>query len=210
MYHVRERGTIMTIYLVRHGETAKNREKRLQGRSDAPLNDNGIQQSEQVRDFFVNQGIFFDKVYSSPLKRAVQTAQIIAGDQAEIFTDDRLLEMDYGPYEGCNLENPAPELMFFFSDFVHNPAPEGMESLSHVTERLGIFLKRIQKDHSRNILIATHAIAMKGALEYLTPDSGGAYWSKYIGNCGVYKAEFADGEYSMPEEILSLGYEPGV
>lgn len=210
MDHVRERGTIMTIYLVRHGETAKNREKRLQGRSDASLNDNGIQQSEQVRDFFVNQGICFDKVYSSPLKRAVQTAQIIAGDQAEIFTDDRLLEMDYGPYEGCNLENPAPELMFFFSDFVHNPAPEGMESLSHVTERLGIFLKRIQKDHSRNILITTHAIAMKGALEYLTPDSGGAYWSKYIGNCGVYKAEFADGEYSTPEEILSLGYEPGV
>lgn len=200
----------MMIYIVRHGETARNREKRLQGRSDASLNDNGILQAEQARDFFGKQEICFDKVYSSPLIRAVQTARIIAGEQAEIFTDDRLLEMDYGPYEGSSLEEPAPELIHFFSDFVHNPAPEGMESLDHVVTRLGMFLKDIQKENARNILIATHAIAMKGALEYLTPDSKGSYWSRYIGNCAVYKAEFADGRYDVPEEILSLQCDPGV
>ena len=51
-----------------------------------------------------------------------------------------------------------------------------------------------------DILISTHAIAMKGILEYLTPGSDGAYWSKYIGNCAVYVAENRDGKFSVPEE----------
>ena len=50
----------------------------------------------------------------------------------------------------------------------------------------------------QNILISTHAIAMKGALEYLTPDSGGSYWAKNIGNCDIYAADVADGRYTVP------------
>lgn len=200
----------MTIYLIRHGETAKNREKRLQGRSDSALNENGIRQSEQLREFFASGGIRFDSVYSSPLQRARQTARLVAGEQTEIITDERLLEMDYGPYEGSSLEAPAPELIRFFSDFAHNPAPEGMESLEHVTRRLGLFLNDIKNRCAGNVLIATHAIAMKGALEYLTPDSKGSYWSKYIGNCSVYTAELSSEGFGIPREIFSLTYEPGV
>ena len=51
---------------------------------------------------------------------------------------------------------------------------------------------------SGNILISTHAIAMKGLLEYLTPDSNGSYWSKYIGNCDIYVADNEDGNISVP------------
>ena len=51
----------------------------------------------------------------------------------------------------------------------------------------------------KNILISTHAIAMKGALEYLTPDSGGSYWSKFIGNCAVYTSEITpEGAWGIP------------
>mgnify|MGYP002626054541 CR=1 FL=1 len=199
----------MVLYIVRHGETARNREKVLQGRSNAPLNASGISQSEKVREFLAEEGITIDAVYASPLIRAVQTAEYITGS-SDVITDERLLEMDYGPYEGASLENPAPELITFFSDFVHIPAPEGMESLASVTERLGSFLEEISGRHSGNILISTHAIAMKGALEYLTPESGGSYWSKYIGNCGVYRSEYRNGKFTVPEEIFALVYEPGV
>ena len=69
-------------------------------------------------------------------------------------------------------------------DFVNVPAPEGMEPLPDIVKRLGGFLKDIVREaESKNILISTHAIAMKGALEYLTPDSKGSYWAKNIGNC---------------------------
>ena len=200
----------MTVWFVRHGETAKNREKRLQGRSNAPLNESGTKQAADVKRFFEESGVSFDAVYSSPLLRAVQTAEIITAKKEDINLDESLLEMDYGPYEGCSLESPPPEIIEFFRDFVHNPAPHGVESLDHVTARLGDFLERIKYSEAENILIATHAIAMKGALEYLTPESKGSYWSKYIGTCAVYKAEYDGAHYSIPEEVFSLNYEPGV
>ena len=52
--------------------------------------------------------------------------------------------MDYGPYEGMDLKNPAPEVMAFFMDFVNVPAPEGMEPLHEVVERLGSFIENIK------------------------------------------------------------------
>ena len=186
------------IYIVRHGETAKNKAQVLQGRSNAPLNDAGGQQATKVRDFFANAGIRFAKVYSSPLTRAVQTGEIIA-ENVPVVTDDRLIEMDYGPYEGMDLNNPLPEVMEFFRDFVHNPAPKGMEQLSDVVARTGEFLEEVRpKAESGNLLISTHAIAMKGALEYLTPESKGAYWSKYIGNCAVYGVEVTADGWARP------------
>ena len=54
---------------------------------------------------------------------------------------------------------------------------------------------------SGDILISTHAIAMKGLLEYLTPGSGGSYWSKYIGNCAVYTVDNENGEFNVPKEL---------
>ena len=209
------------IYIIRHGQTEKNKAKVLQGRSDVPLNDAGRQQAAEVRERFEREGISFDKIYTSPLVRAVETAQIVAGaaphqivagaaphqivtgaapQQFEV--DSRLIEMDYGPYEGMDLTHPAPEIITFFSDFVHNPAPEGMEPLPEVVARLGTFLEEIRDEaRGRTILLSTHAIAMKGALEYLTPESKGSYWSKYIGNCAVYKVEVGpDGSFGIPAE----------
>ena len=185
------------IYIIRHGQTDMNNRKVLQGRSDHPLNDAGIAQAQKAA--YELRHISFIKVYTSPLKRAIQTAEILAPN-AHAVIDDRLIEMDYGPYEGADLNHLPPEILTFFSDFAHNPAPEGMEQLSSVVERAGIFLKEI-RDQEGNILISTHAIAMKGILEYLTPGSGGAYWSKYIGNCAVYVAENINGTIGVPKEL---------
>ncbi len=189
------------IYLIRHGQTALNKANVLQGRSDHPLNEQGERQAAETGRLLQEQGIRFDAVYTSPLIRAVQTARIIAGD-APLYVDERLTEMDYGPYEGLDLTRLPPEIVSFFRDFVHVPAPGGMEQLSSVVGRLGEFLEELKGSRAQgNVLISTHAIAMKGALEYLTPDSGGGYWSKYIGNCAVYRTEIRDGGYTVPEEL---------
>ena len=196
------------LYIIRHGETAKNRKNVLQGRSDQPLNELGKDQAEEAGALFSLNGISFDAVYSSPLIRAVQTAEQILKRSVtgrrlpDIIKDDRLIEMDYGPYEGMDLTDPAPEVMAFFMDFAGTPAPEGMEQLSTVVSRLGDFLEEIREEaRTGNVLLSTHAIAMKGALEYLTPDSGGSYWSKYIGNCDVYISEVTDRGYGVPHKL---------
>ena len=189
------------LYIIRHGKTEMNAKMLMQGRSDHPLNEAGIAQAEEAAERFAQMGVKIDRVYTSPLRRALQTAEKIAPD-AEITVDERLIEMDYGPYEGMDLRNPAPEVISFFMDFVNVPAPEGMEPLPAIVKRLGAFLEEIAEEaERRNILISTHAIAMKGALEYLTPESKGSYWAKNIGNCDIYAAEAKDGKFSVPAII---------
>lgn len=187
------------LYFIRHGQTALNSKHALQGRSDHPLNEAGTHQARDAAQKLQALGIRIDRVYSSPLVRAVQTARIVVPN-IEPIIDRRLIEMDYGPYEGTDLNNLPPEIFEFFQDFAHNPAPEGMEQLASVVERVGRFLEEIQ-GFGGNILISTHAIAMKGALEYLTPESRGTYWSKYIGNCAVYAVENTADGFGIPYEL---------
>ena len=193
----------MTIYIIRHGQTEKNKAHVLQGRSDDLLNEAGVSQAREAAAWFKAQGITFDLIYSSPLQRAIDTGRIVAGDIPMII-DDRLIEMDYGPYEGMDLKHPAPEIITFFSDFVNNPAPEGMEPLSDIVKRTGAFLEDIKGGEidGTTVLISTHAIAMKGILEYLTPESKGSYGSKFIGNCAVYETKVVEGNYMVPEEKI--------
>jgi len=185
------------IYIIRHGQTEVNHRQALQGRSDFPLNDAGIAQARTVAEGL--KGVSFAHVFTSPLRRAVQTAKMIAPDIQPVV-DERLIEMNYGPYEGTDLNNLPPEVLTFFRDFIHNSAPDGMEPLSSVSERAGAFLESI-RNLDGNILISTHAIAMKGILEVLTPDAHGSYWSKYIGNCAVYCASHEKGFIGVPFEL---------
>ena len=186
------------LYIIRHGQTEMNSRQVLQGRSNYALNEVGIAQATAAAERLRN--VTFSQVYASPLVRAVQTAQLVVPDIQPVI-DERLIEMDYGPYEGTDLTCLPPEIITFFSDFVHNPAPEGMEPLNSVVSRAGAFLEEIRNIEG-NILISTHAIAMKGLLEYLTPESGGAYWSKYIGNCAIYTTKNQNGKYSVPIELV--------
>ena len=195
-------GQVM-IYIIRHGLTELNKRHVLQGRSDHPLNGQGIAQAKETASRLRERGIIFDRVFSSPLVRAVQTARIVAPG-VSMETDDRLIEMDYGPYEGMDLNTPAPEVIAFFGDFIHNPAPRGMEPLADVVARTGAFMEEIKACRG-NVLVSTHAIAMKGILEYLTPDSNGGYWSKYIGNCAVYTVACGKDGYTAPIELLKSG-----
>ena len=106
------------IYIIRHGQTELNTRNVLQGRSDHPLNETGVRQAMEAAERL--KGIVFTAVYSSPLIRAIRTAEIIA-PALEPVIDERLIEMEYGPYEGKGLRELGPEVMTFFRDFVHNP-----------------------------------------------------------------------------------------
>lgn len=197
------------LYMIRHGQTAKNKEMLLQGRSDLALNETGILQAQEAARRFRERGIRFDVVYCSPLRRARETADLLLegtagdGEKPPVITDERLLEIDYGPYEGLGLRSLPPAVLTFFEDFINNPAPEGMEPLSSVVERAGAFLEEIREEAAeKNVLLSIHAIIMKGALEYLTPDSRGSYWYTFLGNCEAYAAEVHRGQYSVPERLF--------
>ena len=91
----------MKIYLMRHGETKWNKRSKLQGQVDIPLAPKGIEQAEMTSEGM--KDIPFDHIFSSPLKRAYKTAQVVRRDRPiEIVRDDRLKEMSFGTSEGLS------------------------------------------------------------------------------------------------------------
>ena len=138
------------IYFVRHGQAEWNKLGRLQGNMDIELNNEGKQQAHLTKQQL--QGIKFDKVFSSPLKRAYQTATIIC-DQ-EIAIDQRLIER----YNG-ELEGKLKSEIEVFPDFNDpNDTRFGIESLNSFKDRINSFLDDMLKNYKdKNVLVVTHA-----------------------------------------------------
>lgn len=205
---------MLEVYIVRHGRTAMNKRGMLQGRgTDLPLDEVGFEQAREAGRWAAGEGLRFDRVISSPLQRAVQTACAVTGlPEASVECDDLLLEMDYGPWEGYELSRHDPAVEAFFADFAHAPAPEGMEPLAHVVGRAREFLASLGADDGR-VLVSTHAIMLKGCLEALDPAAQGGWWSRYVGNCWVYRSQQgSDGKLLPAECVYDAGgrVRPGV
>ena len=158
-----------TIYLMRHGETDWNRQERMQGQMDCPLNENGRRQAAEAGKKLTDLGIRFDRVCSSPLCRALETAQIISGrPEQEIITDPDIMEMGFGPFEGVFFVDMPAEMFTFFSDPERFPAPEGMETIPHLKKRTGRFLDRLRTaDPGGTMLVVAHGVALRVLLGFL-------------------------------------------
>lgn len=107
----------MRLLFVRHGQTDDNARGLIQGRNDPPLNDNGLAQAERIAEILSHQDV--SCIISSPLKRALQTADIISQKTGLVIElDDRLVERDFGllqnhTYEDLN-KHPATGQPDFF------------------------------------------------------------------------------------------------
>lgn len=138
------------IYVVRHGQTDWNLEGRFQGRMDIELNENGRNQAQRTKEKL--EGIKFDKVFSSPLKRAFETAKIITDESIEI--DDRIIERCNGQLEG-KLKTECKNMVDFTDE---NEQKLGIESLSDFRGRITEFFDELgEKYAGKNVLVVTHA-----------------------------------------------------
>ena len=191
----------MKIWVTRHGQTALNAGKKMQGRSDIPLNETGIAQAKEARERIGD--IKFDAVYSSPLIRAVKTAEIIGGvPESEIIRDERIIEADFGKYEqksyyGCG---PAMSLYWMFPELF--PAPKGVETTEQMTARVRSFLKELESKDYENVLIACHGGIIRFIRGYLEGAKSGYVWRPRPKNCEIRVYERVVGEYILIDDIL--------
>lgn len=134
---------MITLYLIRHGETDGNRVSYI-GRSDLALNDVGLRQAEMVKKTLSTAPI--TRIYSSPLSRARQTAQPLADALGLLVTaDPDLMEIDFGGLEG---KPKAEQGLSLRKAHLTEPLPGG-ESLAQVGARVARFLERLpQSDAS--------------------------------------------------------------
>lgn len=127
--------TETTLFLVRHGETAWNRERRVMGRADVPLSDAGRTQSERLGR--VLAGMDIARILSSPLARAVETAEILAGHVGcDVEFDEDLEEVRYGDWQGRTYDEIATEDAFrAFAADPENARTPGGETIGDVQRR---------------------------------------------------------------------------
>ena len=146
------------VTLLRHGQTDYNLQGRLQGRVDNPLNDTGIGQAQRSAKA-IGQ---VTKVISSPLKRAIQTANAF---NAPIEINENWIELDYGDWDGMPLKSISEET---WNEWRNNPSfmPPNGESLSTLGERVQKALNDIQSDPDQHILIVTHVSPIKAAVAW--------------------------------------------
>lgn len=182
------------IILIRHGQTDMNKDQLYYGRLDVPINETGKEQAENTRKNLVEFEIDYDKIYSSPMKRAYETAEIVNYKNLEIEKDDELREMDFGIFEGLSYKE------------IIKKYPEEMEKLkkdwktySYVTgenpfmlqKRALKFLEKIDKN--KNNMVVTHWGIICTLLSFLFSSELEGYWKYQVKNGGIVIIEFADG-----------------
>jgi probable phosphoglycerate mutase len=169
------------IYLVRHGQTEFNRERRIQGHVDSPLTELGVRQAQAVgrllRDLIREPDGW--RIVSSPLGRAHSTAQIIAGKLGglPVELEPRIQEMSWGDHDGrlrSELEAENPET-FGKSGWAFD-APTTGESYDVVAARVGAWLATLPPEPERKIIAVSHGISgrvLRGLYAGLPRDEAG-------------------------------------
>ena len=151
------------LWLVRHGQTDWNTEFRIQGSLDKPLNATGIEQAHELAQKLADT--HFDAIYSSPARRAHQTASAIAQLLGlPIRTDDRLKEINLGLWEGLTWQQVQDRYPEMFakrrSDPVHF-APEGAETYGDLARRMVQAANDIALAHpGERVLVVSHGMSL--------------------------------------------------
>jgi len=153
----------MKIILIRHGQTTWNEKNIFRGRADIALDEKGIQQARAIAQRLSTFNI--NIIYSSPLKRALETAQII-GTRLNINTeiDNNLIDFNFGKWQGLTLEEIQKQFPELYEGWLRNPhtvkIPDG-EDLNLVRKRVSKVLNKFLGDGESNIAIVSHRVILK-------------------------------------------------
>ncbi len=160
----------MKLYLIRHGETDWNRLLRFQGREDVPLNETGIRQAEACGKALSDSGI--QAVFTSPLKRARRTGEIVAAASGlgceKVFDLPELIERDLGEYSGKYIKDRSD----YFALSAGTDAG-GMEPFDNVLARMELALKKLSETELPVLAAVSHGAAINVLLAGLSDHAVG-------------------------------------
>lgn len=201
----------MRLYLIRHGETDLNKQKILQGRSDYALNDCGRRLAQLTGQAL--KSVKFDLAYTSPLRRARETAEIFLRENRVsspfLLEEERIQEISFGDFEGkCygreNFNIPDETFLNFFENPSNYHTPPGGESLEEVIERTGAFLQELLQEgenREKTILLSTHGCALKAILANVRQTPVAEFWGEGVHkNCAVSIVDVVNGSAVVTED----------
>lgn len=197
-----------TLYLVRHGENPANLTHEFSYKLvDYSLTPKGVLQAEQTADFFKNSSI--GAIYSSPLKRAYETAQIIARPHKQPVTIiEEFREINVGDLERMPPNETSWQLhdqiiAAWTSGKLDIPFPGGESFLELVARvRAGLLEATRQRDKQRIVIVA-HGGCITAIVRSLCPNAGSQHTSNAMHNCAITEMELMISEDDLTSSLLS-------
>lgn len=199
----------MKVYFLRHGRTEWNAAHRIQGSNpEIDLDAEGIRQAEGVAKGFDRAKLKFDRVYSSPYRRALHTAEIVSSAIGAVpVVDERIREIGFGEYEG------TPFLEGGFLDdniraaFENPPqyVPRGGESFAQVFKRVRDFLENELKPLEgkfENVLVVAHGGVLHAVITLILGLDVSRFWEGRQKNCCVHIVELNRGFFRLSARNL--------
>lgn len=191
----------MKIYLIRHGETDWNLWGKVQGREDIPLNETGRKQAKKCADVLEKSGAKI--IVSSPLARAVETADIISGslNNAKVIIDEALIERDFGDLSGMTYDRRK-----YFDSFGHNE--ETVEPIDKLSKRLMDCIQKYAVEYcNQDIIMVSHGAAINSVIMVLSEGQEGSGKTRLKNAC-ISLLTYEDnklqlGQFNLsPEEFI--------
>ncbi len=180
------------LYIMRHGKTEWNELRKLQGRTDITLNEEGRRMAEAAREEYMN--VHFDLCFTSPLRRAAETAQILLrGRDIPIEIDDRLKEMSFGEFEGMTNYFQVSELpinALFTDPASYTESVGGAETFEELFARADSFLsERVlpEVNNGKDILIVGHGALNSAIICLIRQLPISDFWSNGIEQCKLLR-----------------------
>jgi phosphoserine phosphatase len=189
------------IILVRHGQTAWNREERFRGHADIPLDETGFAQAKSTGARIAAQWKP-DAIYAGPLSRTIQTAEATAQlFNLEVMAEDGLIDVDCGNWQGLSPEEARQQFPGDFEMYLHGPGNfcfPGGESLEEARLRA---IKRVEKlvaQHpGQTLMLVSHtALNRLILLSTLGMDSN-SFWKIRQDTCAINAFEVKDGKFTL-------------
>lgn len=184
-----------TFYFVRHGQIDANVEKKWHGSTDSLLNDTGVKQAYAMAEFFSEQIPNISRVYCSPLKRTLKTAQALADRiNVPLEHEQGFREFGIGRLEGLAHEVLATEHKMFDSIAKdHDFAVEGGESVLDVRDRFLAALSRLKQKHmGEQVAIVSHGAAVAILLAHFFEPAPYPFHEYHMDNTGISKLVWGD------------------
>ncbi len=181
------------LYLARHGQTLWNLEGRTQGSKDSALTPLGIEQAKKLGEYFRN--IELDMIYCSPLERAYLTAQVIAdAKHLDCKPDNRLVEMDFGKWEGLTRAEIQENYPDEFKTWLEMPhlaeMPEGETPRAAQKRMIEFINSKIMNSSKNTILVVSHGIVIRLLLLDILCMNLKDFYKLNQRNCSVNLIEF--------------------
>jgi len=181
------------ITFARHGQTEANRQRLALGRADPPLTELGVRQATALAERLVSSDSV--TVFTSPLRRARETAAPIAAALGvEVVVDNRLIELDYGEWDGKSFPDlPQDELVRWRNDPTF--APPGGESLRAVTQRIDGFCR--ERLVGPNVVAVSHVSPIKAAVSWALGAGEELGWRMFLDVASITRIAGRDGQGSL-------------